>query len=185
MSFSPNKEQLELLWHTLGIRPEQRQPNRNFFHAGPGHYANTDLELLREAGFMAIGQTPDFVEKDAVIYFVTEKGKELAVQTLPEPPKPSRYEEFLRNDGYFSFADYLGIDLPQLEHQFTGDRLMRFTRVSHKRGYRHVISGEWCKTQKQAKASYKEALKNDTLEYKALIASEKQHLDAMALLINR
>lgn len=34
--------QLKLLHHTLGLRPDMREPYRNHFVAGPGHHDQAD-----------------------------------------------------------------------------------------------------------------------------------------------
>lgn len=79
MSQQPTQRQIELLWHTLGLRPDQRESYRNFFDAGPGHDDMPDLEALESAGLMGRCNPPSFVGMDAIFFFVTEEGKALAI----------------------------------------------------------------------------------------------------------
>jgi len=79
-----------------------------------------------------------------------------------EPPKINarqyqakcNYQEFLDADSGHCFGEWLGINLPEFEY-FNGK--IRMLRRCW--DYSTDISGEWCKTKKTAKASYKEALK--------------------------
>ncbi|HFF2287407.1 TPA: hypothetical protein ACGBH8_004898, partial [Pseudomonas aeruginosa] len=57
LAFVP-EQQLRLLHHTLGLRPDQRKACRNHYLAGPGHYAMQDLEALVEVKLMVTGRTP-------------------------------------------------------------------------------------------------------------------------------
>lgn len=150
------EKQLQLLWHTLGLRPDQIEPYRNFFDADPNHHDMPDLQVLECLGFMARSKTPAFVREGAIFFFVTEAGKRLAVDNLPKPKKRSQYQEFLDADYGHSFAEFLGIDVPICEYDMGQYRFVRTRRT-----YWHleVIYGEWCKTKKEAKASYKSALK--------------------------
>lgn len=71
-----------------------------------------------------------------------------------------RYFEYLRHDGYGSFADYLGIDVPIEEYKFEqGKRLVRFKNRN--------VKGEFRMTKKEAKASYKEVLKRYREKFKS------------------
>lgn len=61
-----------------------------------------------------------------------------------------RYQDYLHADAGYSFAQYLGIALPQLEY---GDFIYGGTgsvRYTSPRG-----AGEWCITMKAARASYR------------------------------
>ncbi|MGZ7126078.1 hypothetical protein ACXWOB_09390, partial [Streptococcus pyogenes] len=68
-------QQLRLLHHTLGLRPDQRKACRNHYLAGPGHYAMQDLEALVEVKLMVIGRTPAFCDPTDVVYHVTAEGE--------------------------------------------------------------------------------------------------------------
>lgn len=78
------------------------------------------------------------------------------------PPKLSsrkqrakqNYRDFIDADYGHDFHEWLGISLPKFEFSYAGKCRM----VRRKWGYVEV-QGEWCATQKEAKASYKEALR--------------------------
>lgn len=80
-----------------------------------------------------------------------------------EPPKINarqyqakcNYQEFLDEDCSYEFHEWLGIEKPRMDYGHHGK--FRMYRTG-KAGYMSVY-GEWCDTQKAAKASYKEALK--------------------------
>lgn len=160
MSQQPTKRQIELLWHALGLSSNQREPFRNFFHAGPGHWDMPDLEALETAGLMTRFKRPSFVEQDAIFFGATDEGKALAISQLPQSRKFTRYQQFMDSDCGNTFAEYLGINVPVLEfgHPTYGGGY-RYVRTSHISWDHERIEGEWCKTQKEAKASYKAALK--------------------------
>jgi len=61
------------------------------------------------------------------------------------------YIEYINGDGYDNFQSFLGIVPPVLEYGTSycgGEGMVRYTSP---RG-----TGEWCRTQKEAKSSYKE-----------------------------
>lgn len=66
---------------------------------------------------------------------------------LTRTPK-QRYMDYLYNDGGNSFAEYLGIDEPRIE--FWNGKCRYRSRQA---------TGTWEKLKKDAKASYKQALK--------------------------
>jgi hypothetical protein len=75
----------------------------------------------------------------------------------------SDYGAFLNNDGYFSFSDYLGIELPEVESRRKEGRYQyRYIRQATSyhpcERFQVEIAGEWHDTKKAAKASYKLAL---------------------------
>lgn len=167
--------QIGLLQHTLGINERRRDPHRNHFVAGPGHDDMADLEQLEAAGLMIRGHRPTFLPGDSIVFYTTEAGRVLAITSLPEPKKPSRYEAYLRADGCAgdSFGEFLcGCRLPKFEwksHSIYGwypdQPELKDWRGDVYRMYRedvygrHEIEGKWYKTKKEAKASYKAALK--------------------------
>ncbi|PLP96929.1 hypothetical protein [Cupriavidus pauculus] len=173
---APTAYQIGLLQHTLGISEWQRESRRNHFVAGRGHHDMADLEKLESAGLMIRGHRPTFLPEDDVVFYTTEAGRLLAFTSLPEPRKPSRYEEYLNADGCAgdSFAEFLiGSRVPKFEtrtrydcfpKQWTGgDRFGYQYRMYRTVGDgwrdRRDVEGEWRKTKKEAKASYKAALK--------------------------
>lgn len=168
--------QIGLLQHTLGINEFHRASYRNHFVAGPGHHDMADLEHLEAAGLMIRGHRPGFLPGDSIVFYTTDAGRLLAIKSLPEPRKPSRYEEYLNADGCAgdSFAEFLiGGRVPKFETRTRYDCILQQwtggDRFGHQyRMYRTVgdgwrdrrdVEGEWCKTKKEAKASYKAALK--------------------------
>jgi hypothetical protein len=151
--------QLHLLHHTLGVNPERRNPYRNFFVAGPGHDDMDYLEALTEMGYMARGYRPAFLEDDDVVFQCTDAGRAYAHENLPQPPKYSRYDEYRRSECSEGFAWFLGIRVPEVEWNREWGKACRYRYVRRDWTYREDVAGEWKLTKKEAKASYKEALK--------------------------
>ena len=159
MDNKPTQAQISLLWHTLGLRPECRDSRhvyRNRFLAGQGHDDMPDLDALVALGLMGHRKPPAFCDQEEILYFATKEGEAVAVSSMPPLPKLTRYEQFLNADIDCTFAEWLGIEKPKLEHSGSSwwgkDRKFRFSTSR--------ATGEWCPTQKEAKASYKVALKN-------------------------
>ena len=159
MSLAVTEQQLSLLHHTLGLRPDRREPFRNHFVAGPGHYDQPDLEALDSAGMMKRGRAPSFCGQGDVVFHCTDAGRSYAIENLPQPPKYSRYDEYLQSECSEGFAWWLGINVPRVEwnYQWGGAAKYRYVRVDWQ--YRADVAGEWRPTKKEAKASYKEALR--------------------------
>lgn len=153
-----SQQQVGLLHHALGVTPERRQPFRDHYVAGPGHYAMADLEALETLGLVMRTRTPRFCDPTDVVFAVTATGKSLALRLLPAPPKRTKYDEYLRSEYSESFAEYLGINRPEYEQSY---RHSGYEIRMYRRGYgnRPWIRGEWAPTKKEAKASYKAALK--------------------------
>ena len=159
-------QQIQLLHHTLGLRPDQRNAHRNHFVAGPGHHDMPDLEALEASGLMARGRTPSFIDKTDVVFHATDAGRELALQELPPPKRQTQHCQWLDADTGYSFGEWLcGIRLPKVE---TRVRLLpgppfeyRMYRNAWCGTYGHYreVEGQWACTKKEAKASYKAALK--------------------------
>ena len=144
--------QIGLLQHALGINENRREPYRNYFLASSGHSDSADLESLVSAGLMTSRAAPSFCAENDVVYHVTDAGQEIAIATLPAPKKRTRYEEYLAADYGHSFAEWLGIDVPKIEYGSWYPNKGKFRMVSRR------AAGEWCNTQKEAKAGYKQAL---------------------------
>lgn len=150
--------QLRLLHHTLGVTPDQREPYRNHLVAAEGHHDWDDLLALESEGLMYRFDTPGFCRSDDIVFRCTGAGKAYAIEHLPEPPKRTRYEEFLRADDACgsTFAEFLGIEEPEYEYCRDGYRMVRRRMVDYRF---ETVAGEWMPTKKEAKASYKEALR--------------------------
>lgn len=156
---------LEILHHTLGLRPDRRIPFRNHYVASQGHDELPNLRLLEQAGLMKQAKTPAFCNHEDMVFVCTDAGKEYAVDNLPpEPPKPKRsnYRDYIDADCGFSFAEWLNINKPRVEARHTGKsweyRMYRNNRL-YTWGALGAVSGDWASTKKEAKASYKAALK--------------------------
>lgn len=151
--------QLQLLHHTLGVNPERRNPYRNHFVASPGHHDIDHLEVLVATGYMARGYRPAFLEDDDVVFQCTEVGRAYALENLSHPPKRSKYEEYQRAETCATFAEWMGIDVPivDVDYRPDGKALYRYRRSCMVKW--DSLTGEWKPTRKEAKASYKDALR--------------------------
>lgn len=153
---------LTLMHHTLGLRPDRRASFRNYFLASEGHWDIANLRALVAAGMMLEAKAPAFCIENSIMFSCTDAGKAYAIEHLPPEPKRTRYDEYLRADCCDSFADFLGINRPKYEMRGYGRsieyRMARFDRSISWTAYPEV-SGDWMHTKKEAKASYKEALK--------------------------
>jgi len=165
------QQQLGLLHHTLGVTPKHRTPYRNHFVAGQGHHDLADLTALEEAGLMGRSPTPAFCDVDDLVFHVTEAGRAFAIENLPQPPKLTKYGEYMDADYGHSFAEWLGINLPRVEwnYKFGKDALYRYVRNDWQ--HRTDIAGEWKPTKKEAKATYKAALRAKKAKQRQLEAA--------------
>lgn len=179
MNAQPTSYQISLLQHTLGLRVDRRESYRNHFVAGTGHSDMRHLEALERAGLMERRRTPSFLPEDDVVFAATDAGHEVALAALPEPKPRTRYEDYLDADGYAgdSFGEFLcGRGLPQIEtrREFTRDpryptvndlvwvtqhRMFRLRRNDWAFSTERDVQGEWMPTKREAKVSYKAALK--------------------------
>jgi len=170
MNVQATPYQIELLQHTLGLSEQTREPYRNHFVAGNGHGDMRHLEVLEQAGLMERRRAPKFLADGDIVFAATDVGRELAIASLPEPKKLTRYDDFTAYDDDRSFGEYLcGNQLPKFE-QREAPREIRTRRYPYQyRMYRiekgqawrlsRDVEGDWCATKKEAKASYKAALK--------------------------
>lgn len=165
-------KQIDLIAHSLGINyynaklsddPKYKSlPDefyRNYFCVGDPNQFTDEMRELEEAGFIEtwnkfgnfyFGITKNGIEEFRVIFL-----REIYIPFISLPKTKSRskarYREFLNNDGYYDFAESIGIQKPRREHE---NGLVRFASTKYS-----GIKGELCKTIKEAKVSYKEALK--------------------------
>ena len=139
-----------------------------------------DLKALVALGLMGSRKPPAFCDQSEILYFATEVGESVAIAEMPpapQPPKRTKFDAYLDEcECYDGFAHFLGINMPQ--YQQRGDwnsreyRMVRYPRRSVYRQYRcHYgftqwslydtleVAGEWAPTLKEAKATYKAALK--------------------------
>lgn len=176
MDNKPTQAQIGLLWHTLGLRPECRDSRhvyRNRFLAGPGHDDVPDLDALVALGLMGSRKPPAFCDQSEILYFATKEGEQFAIAEMPSLPKRTKFEDYLDvGDCYENFAQFLGINKPQFQqHGEYSNREYRMVRYPWGSPYREFpssywppyerleVAGEWASTMKEAKASYKLALK--------------------------
>ncbi|KVN83427.1 hypothetical protein WJ68_16050 [Burkholderia ubonensis] len=134
------------------------------------------LEALEGAGLMERRRSPGFLAAGDVVFAATDAGAAAALAALPEPKPRTRYEDYLDADGCAgdSFGEFLcGGRLPEYEDR--GDwsmreyRMFRLTGVSYHWASHRDVEGEWCKTKKEAKASYKAALKRHHEKQRAIL----------------
>ncbi|EHD21278.1 MULTISPECIES: hypothetical protein [Brenneria] len=153
--------QIEIMQHALGINESRREPYRNYYVAGPLHYANSDLETLVSLGMMTKSPAPKFCPSGDVVYSCTDTGRDTALSALPPPPKPTRYSEYLDADSCMSFSEWLlGWKKPEVEYRSDGQCRMFRCSFSEYYGFPiREVEGAWANTKKAAKASYKAALR--------------------------
>lgn len=153
-------EQVVLLQHSLGIGPHQRQPCRNHFIAGAGHADLPNLADLERIGYVVRKRAPSFLARGDVLFTVTDAGRRVATNALPIP-STSRYDQYLEADCSASFAQFLlGHAVPRFEVRHGYPTWYRMLREQRFDGVLRIdVRGEWCRTKKQAKASYKQALR--------------------------
>lgn len=154
--------QLHLLHHTLGLRPDRRDSYRNYFVAGAGHLDQPDLESLVAAGLMKRQKSPRFLESGDEVFSATDAGLQYAIDHLPQPePQRNRglYDEYLAAEPACSFGEFIcGRKLPRWECRISNGKWE--CRMFRRDPYGATeVTGEWCKTKKEAKASYKAKLK--------------------------
>lgn len=180
MDNKPTLAQIGLLWHTLGLRPEYRDSRhvyRNRFLAGPGHDDIPDLDALVALGLMGNRKPPAFCDQSEILYFATKEGEKFAIAEMPPLPKRTKFDDYLDvSECYEGFAHFLDINQPMLQQRGEWGnreyRMVRYPRGSpyrqHRRHYslsqwspyeQLEVSGGWAPTMKEAKASYKLALK--------------------------
>lgn len=112
----PSQQQVELLHHTLGLSIDRRESYRNYFVAGPGHHDMPDLEALEALGLMTRSRAPKFCADGDIVFRATDAGRAVALDSLPPPPKRTRYGEWLDADCCESFGEFLcGSRLPTLD----------------------------------------------------------------------
>jgi hypothetical protein len=152
-----------VLNHMLGLTGSSRVSYRNHFVAGEGHHDMPQLEELEHVGFVKRGITPKFCGQGDIVFYATQAGQIHAIENLPPEPLKSartRYDDYIESDFGGSFHEYLSIRKPQIEiRRNRSDIEYRMFRMArHSYGNRDV-EGEWASTKKEAKVSYKNALR--------------------------
>lgn len=164
-----DKAQLHILQHSLGLdQYGQGRQYRNHYVAG-----GKDIDHCRELvgmGYMREHKMAPELTGGGPCFVVTDRGFEAVALFSPAPPPPpkvnsakKRYLDHLRYDGGLTFAESLGITVPDVEtrHDWIGRKTLwqyRYCRTIRYPWGLDVIEGEWKPTKKEAKASYKAAL---------------------------
>ncbi|WP_140921036.1 hypothetical protein [Limnobaculum xujianqingii] len=153
-AFTPSNVQIDLMQHALGISEHNRNDiYRNYFYVD-GRHSHWD-ELVTH-GYATVQKAPAFTS-GGVTYHCTERGRIAAICAIPEPEKltggKQKYNEYLRSECCESFAEWLGIEVPERDYCYWGEDDGKVRLRSSR------ATGEYCKTLKDAKASYKAALK--------------------------
>jgi hypothetical protein len=165
---------LSIMRHTIGADEYGRiRHDRNYFITGEGGKDWLTCVELVSAGYMTSRKGNAITGGDD-IFFATSAGKEFVRinrEPIPEPPKrtqaQSRYEHYRDvSECYDSFGAFLGI--PETNYEYRDDTgYPDYRRVREYRMYRGnqwgsfsaTLKGDWKPTKKEAKASYKAALK--------------------------
>lgn len=152
---------LHILQHSLGADEYGRgHQYRNHYVAG-----GRDVDLCRDLvslGYMRERPATQISGGDPW-FSVTQDGigaVALFSPAAPPPKKRTQWDEYLDDDSCDKFGEWLlGPMRPKFEHRGTWSSFeYRMFRCRHSRQHAE-ISGEWCRTMKEAKASYKAALK--------------------------
>lgn len=177
MEASISKSQLGILQHTLGLNEYgQGRQYRNHYVAGRGHHSYSDLLALVEQGYMA-KQPATSISGGSPWFSVTDRGMRAVEELSKSQPKLTRaqrnYRDHLDADSGLTFAESLGIDVPDVEWErqwipgdYKGGKWVdgrhvcrwRYRRITRYYWGNDVIAGEWKPTKKEAKASYKAEL---------------------------
>lgn len=72
--FKPNKNQLYIMKHALGLTDGNTE-YRNHYVAGEGHHSMADLVTLETECLMRRVPTPGWMDKDDIVFMVTNDGK--------------------------------------------------------------------------------------------------------------
>jgi hypothetical protein len=138
---------------------------RNYYCYG---YINDNTQLERRFQIMKSFNLIKTWDQHGCRYFcITEKGielfkqrfkKEITDKYIPSSKSKERYLEYLHCDGYDSFADFLGIYIPEREYNCLSGHVRL---VSKERG----IKTSFHKYLKDAKKEYSELRKKNKLNF--------------------
>lgn len=154
---TPTPEQLRLMQHALGCPAygRNRKPFRNYFTVGETSDAYKEWRAL-EAGGFAVSRTPSELTGSMWAFHCTEAGEASALAALPPLKGLSTYQKYLAAEPPVSFGEYLmqGKSLPKFERNTAGQYRMFRIRDNDR-----DVEGQWAGNRADAKASYKEALR--------------------------
>ncbi len=177
-----NEKQIKFISHSLGINmyyakrsnskadsvlPDKFYRNYYCYHcAGEKDQSVDSFVLQLEENKIIIRD----IQRGYLYFFVTDKGqelfrelfkKEVTDKFVPLSKSKQTYQDYIDSEMCEDFAFFLGIKEPYLESRSRNENLY----YEGKQDYRmvstkyHNLTGEWCKTQKDAKISYKKMLK--------------------------
>lgn len=164
-----SEKQIDIIGHSLGVnayharlsnKPKDKflpdEFYRNYYCVGSSANFTDDMIDLEQRGFIdkwMHGKQLYFqITKEGINYFKNYFIEEITSKQKPITKSEKKYNEYLDADCGDNFSDFLGIELPEREWSKDGVRL-----VSTKYKGLH---GDFCKKLKDAKLSYKIALRN-------------------------
>lgn len=164
------KDLLHILQHSLGLDQYGRgRQYRNHFVAGGDDVGR--CQELAAMGYMREHKMAPELTGGSPCFVVTDRGFEaVALYSPAPPPEPKltaaqkRYQDYYHSESADGFAWFLGINVPDVECRHAWNGRKHTYEYRYRRTQRHnweldVIAGDWKPTKKEAKASYKEALR--------------------------
>lgn len=172
-------EQFDIIGHTLGIncyhaRLSKRMKDKYLPDEFYRNYYNYGLLSVEFQKMVDLGYIELYQRYDMNYFYITESGiKEFRGKFFNDvtsvfkhiSKSKQKYQEYIDADCGYSFSDYLGINMPKIEYFDKGSYKDFKDNIHHNGQIRMVstkyktIKGEYCNLLKDAKASYKEALK--------------------------
>lgn len=106
-----SKEEKDVLFHTLGYNYKDT-PFRNYFLTSATSSDYKHLASLEDKGLVGRAQTPSFLDKKDILFYVTDTGKSLAKELYIESqPKltrsQKRYQLYLQSEADEPFGVWL------------------------------------------------------------------------------
>lgn len=164
-----SEKQIDTIGHSLGINVYNARlsdnpkfkflPNefyRNYYCVGNKNGFNEDMKYLEEIEFiekwMHGNQLYFEITKKGIEYFKDYFIREITCKRKPISKSSQKYNDYLDADCGENFKEYLGIEMPEREYSKEGVRLVS-TKYNN-------VKGDFSKTLKDAKSSYKASLKN-------------------------
>lgn len=166
-----NDEQFDLIGHSLGVniyhaKISEKEKHkylpdefyRNYYCAGKIGGVYPEFKELLEKGYVEtwtkFGNDYFSVTERGILEFRNEFTERITNSYVQPKKSRQKYLEYI-SSGYDSFEDFLGIQMPKREYINGG---YRFSSTKYR-----SVSGEVKPTIKEAKESYKKALKKHKL----------------------
>lgn len=107
---TPTRQQLEILWHSLGLDCHGHgREYRNYYCLPVDQYRGSDIKALVDAGFMIAGNKIN--QGSDQYFYVTDEGMKIARKNSDPTPKLNRsqrrYRAYLKTDCSATFEQYL------------------------------------------------------------------------------